>query len=74
MWWRGIPLLQLAFFIHLTVRKGKGGGDIAPVYWSDNYFELMPGEQREITAKYPRSLLGGAQSYIAVDGWNVSSQ
>jgi exo-1,4-beta-D-glucosaminidase len=63
---------QLAFFVHLTVLKGKDGGDIAPVYWEDNYFELMPGEEREVTATYPRKLLGEAQSYIQVDGWNVA--
>jgi exo-1,4-beta-D-glucosaminidase len=63
---------NLAFLVHLTVRQGKGGGDIAPVLWSDNYFELMPGEQREITATYASKLLGGATSYVQVDGWNVS--
>jgi len=62
---------QLAFFVHLTVLKGKGGGDVAPVYWDDNYFELFPGERRELSVTYPRELLGGAQSYIQVDGWNV---
>ena len=63
---------QLAFFVHLTVLKGQNGGDIAPVYWEDNYFELMPGEQREVTARYLRKLLGGAQSYVQVDGWNLA--
>ncbi len=62
---------QLAFFVHLTVLKGKDGGDVAPVIWEDNYFELMPGEEREVTATYARKLLGGAQSSIQVDGWNV---
>jgi exo-1,4-beta-D-glucosaminidase len=66
------PSSQLAFFVHLTVLKGKDGADIAPVYWEDNYFELMPGEQRELTATYPRKLLGGAQSYVQVDGWNLA--
>ena len=67
------PSSQLAFFVHLTVLKGKGGEDVAPVYWDDNYFELMPGEQRTINAAYPRNLLGGATSYIQVDGWNLSA-
>jgi len=64
---------QLAFFVHLTALKGKGGADIAPVYWDDNYFELMPGETRRIDASYPRKMLGGSASYIQVDGWNVVS-
>ena len=61
----------LAFMVHLTVGKGTGGADIQPVYWEDNYFELMPGEKREVTATYARKLLGGAGSRIRVDGWNV---
>jgi len=63
---------QLAFFVHLTVLRGQNGGDIAPVYWEDNYFELMPGEKREVAATYPRKLLAGAQPYIQVDGWNLA--
>jgi exo-1,4-beta-D-glucosaminidase len=67
------PSSQLAFLVHLTVLKGKDGSDVAPVYWDDNFFELMPGEQREITATYPSQLLGGVQSYIQVDGWNLAN-
>jgi len=62
---------QLVFMVHLTVHKGAAGTDIEPVYWEDNYFELMPGEKREVTATYPRKLLGGANPQIKVDGWNV---
>jgi len=66
------PSSQLAFSVHLAVLKGKGGADIAPIWWEDNYFELMPGETREVTAAYPRKLLGTARPYIKVDGWNVA--
>jgi len=62
---------QLAFFVHLSVLQGAGGAEIEPVYWGDNYFELMPGETRLIDASYPQKMLGGAASYIQVDGWNV---
>lgn len=61
----------LAFFVHLTVFKGKDGADVAPVFWSDNYFPLFPGESRLVTATYPQKLLGGTTSKIQVDGWNV---
>ena len=64
---------SLAFSIHLTILKSGDGVDIAPVYWEDNYFELMPGEEREIAAVYPRKLLGGGSSRIQVDGWNVAA-
>jgi exo-1,4-beta-D-glucosaminidase len=67
------PTSQLAFFIHLRVLKGKDGQEVLPVLWEDNYFELMPGEKREITAAYKLKLLGAAKPYIKVNGWNVSS-
>jgi exo-1,4-beta-D-glucosaminidase len=65
------PSSHLAFMVHLTVRKGPAGADIQPVYWEDNYFELMPGEKREVSATYQRKLLGGAKSQIKVDEWNI---
>jgi exo-1,4-beta-D-glucosaminidase len=65
------PGKALAFMVHLTILKGPGGADINPVFWGDNYFELMPGEKREIAATYARKLLGGAKPQIKVDGWNV---
>jgi hypothetical protein len=65
------PTSNLAFFVRLTVLKGKGGADIAPVFWEDNCFELMPGEKREVTATYSKKLLGGAAAFVEVDGWNV---
>jgi len=66
------PSGNLALAVHLTLLKGKDGADIEPVLWQDNYFELMPGEKREITASYRRKLLGGAKPYVKVDGWNVA--
>jgi exo-1,4-beta-D-glucosaminidase len=66
------PTSNLAFSVHLTLLKGKDGADVEPVLWQDNYFELMPGERREITATYQKKLLGGAKPYIKVDGWNVA--
>jgi exo-1,4-beta-D-glucosaminidase len=65
------PTSQLAFFVHLTVLKGKDGADVKPVLWEDNYFELMPHAKREIAASFHRKYLGGAKPYIKVDGWNI---
>ena len=64
------PGAALAFMIHLTVHSGDGK-DINPVYWEDNYFELMPGEKRAITATLARQLLGATKAQIKVDGWNL---
>jgi exo-1,4-beta-D-glucosaminidase len=67
------PSSHLAFFIHLRVNKGENGAEVLPVIWQDNYFELMPGEEREISASYSKDMLQGATPYVAVDGWNISA-
>src|SRR4029077_19426116 len=35
---------SVAFMVHLRLTNGKGGEDLTPVFWEDNYFSLLPGE------------------------------
>jgi exo-1,4-beta-D-glucosaminidase len=65
------PSKNLAFFVRLKVDKGRGGEEILPVLWQDNYLSLMPGEKRRITATYRVRDLGGKNPAIEVSGWNV---
>src|SRR5208337_2311476 len=65
------PSKSLAFFVRLKLDKSKGGEEILPVVWQDNYISLLPGEKREITATYPASSLRTAKPEIEVSGWNV---
>jgi exo-1,4-beta-D-glucosaminidase len=65
------PSKNLAFFVRLKVDKGKGGEEILPVLWEDNYFSLMPGEIREITATYHANDLGSVNPVVEIRGWNV---
>ena len=65
------PSESLAFFVRLKVDKGKGGDEVLPVLWQDNYFSLLPGERREVTATYRARELGTAQAAVEVSGWNV---
>jgi len=60
-----------AFFIRLKVNKGEKGEEILPVIWEDNYFSLLPGEKREVSATYRSSALGTAKPTVEVAGWNV---
>jgi exo-1,4-beta-D-glucosaminidase len=62
---------QLAFQLQLAITRRSEGTEILPVLWQDNYIELMPGEQREITAQFlnPDALRGGAE--LRVSGWNT---
>jgi len=42
----------IAFFIELKLVEENTGEVILPVFWDDNYISLLPGEKREIKAKY----------------------
>ena len=65
------PSERLAFQVHLGIRPKNETAEILPVLWDDNYFELMPGESREISARYfSADALDGAPELI-VDGWNI---
>jgi exo-1,4-beta-D-glucosaminidase len=63
---------HLAFQIRLGIRKSGQTAEILPVFWDDNYIELMPGESRELTASYLPSaaVFGGVE--LTVSGWNIA--
>ena len=65
------PSKTLAFFVRLKLDKGKGGEEILPVVWQDNYISLLPGEKREITGTYRAAAMGTARPEVEVRGWNV---
>jgi exo-1,4-beta-D-glucosaminidase len=65
------PGKAIAFAVHLLVKKGPDGDEVLPVLWEDNYFPLLPGESRQVTASYSASDLGRAAPVVEVQGWNV---
>ena len=54
--------------MHLKVTKAAGE-EILPVLWQDNYFPLLPGESRQVTATCAK----GATE-VAVGGWNAKAK
>jgi exo-1,4-beta-D-glucosaminidase len=71
------PSPNLAFAVHLKVSTVKRDEEdvreeteILPVIWEDNYFPLMPGEKRTVTATY-RAPVSKSPPTVQVDGWNV---
>ncbi len=61
----------VAFMIHPRLTRGKGGEDVVPVFWSDNYFSLLPGEKKSVTVRFDSSSLVGTTPELVVDGWNL---
>lgn len=66
------PGPHLAFFVRLRITRGRGGEEVLPILWQDNYVSLLPGEKRELTATYQIEDLQGSTPVVAVDGWNVT--
>jgi len=65
------PSAALAFQVSAAVRT-KTGNLIAPVLWSDNFIELVPGEKRVLTALLPGAEAGAP--VIEMNSWNAGSQ
>ncbi len=75
------PNSSLAFAVHLKVNSGgihrvsrEGGSDdeILPVLWQDNYFALLPGETRQISATFSLPEKNTAIPIVEIEGWNVN--
>jgi exo-1,4-beta-D-glucosaminidase len=61
----------LAFQVSAAIRT-PSGGLIAPVLWSDNWIELVPGESRTLTALLQDSAPG--DTIVQIEGWNIASE
>jgi exo-1,4-beta-D-glucosaminidase len=63
---------SLAFMVHLRILKGRGGEELLPILWNDNFAAILPGEERQFRATYDLSRLGRAVAWVGVEGWNIS--
>ena len=75
------PTSTLALAVHLMVNKSSNGrvsregeedNEILPVLWQDNYFALLPGEARQVTATYRLGDKSKATPSVEIEGWNVN--
>lgn len=65
----GAPLLQIRVRV-----VDSGGNDILPVFYSDNYFSLMPGDAKTVTAEfYPKQTNSLEDVRFILGGWNIKS-
>ena len=65
------PSSSLAFMVHLRVARTSDAEDVTPIFWNDNYFSLLPGEKRQLSARFESPEDNGGNLMLAVDGWNV---
>jgi len=72
------PSHNIAFAVHIMLKTLRyhveavsDEEEILPVLWEDNYFPLMPGEKRTVTAVYGAAETRGRPPVLQVEGWNV---
>jgi hypothetical protein len=59
----------VAFFNRLSLVDAKTKQRLLPVFYSDNYFSILPGETKTVMLDYtPRA---GETPMVSVRGWNV---
>jgi beta-mannosidase len=64
------PTKTVALMTHLQLHQKSTGNRVLPVFYSDNYVSLVPGESREVTIEAATKDLAGDPS-ILVDGYNI---
>lgn len=65
------PGKDLGFFVNLSVNKGKDGFEVAPSYWSENYFSILPGAEKTVKATYAIKNLEDKEPVVKLWGWNI---
>ena len=65
---------NVAFMVHIRAARRKDNSDITPILWQDNYFSLLPGEQREVSASYSTTALAGDNPVLEISGFNIPKQ
>jgi hypothetical protein len=60
---------RIAFFINPQLISE--GGEVAPSFWSANYFTLAPKESVTVTVECPGAAISGGATVLKVEGWNI---
>lgn len=66
------PSAVVAFQVHVRVTKGKDGDDLVPIFWDDNYFSLLPGEEKSVTGTFDLSDTESKTPVLELDGYNIA--
>ena len=61
-----------ALLLHLRAVKPGTDEEIVPVFWSDNFVSLLPGEAKEISVAFEANR--PVKCEIKLEGWNAAGQ
>ena len=60
----------MAFFNRISLVNDQTKKRILPVFYTDNYVSVLPGEEKVVTIDFAPSLISGKTS-VSVSGWNL---
>ncbi|HEY8928738.1 MAG TPA: glycoside hydrolase family 2 TIM barrel-domain containing protein [Mucilaginibacter sp.] len=63
----------VAFFNRVSLIDAGSHNRLLPVFYSDNYISVLPGEQKTITAEYDAAKIKGKPA-VSINGWNLKEQ
>ncbi|HUB24906.1 MAG TPA: hypothetical protein VL992_05710, partial [Tepidisphaeraceae bacterium] len=67
------PTTTVALMAHFQLRRRSSGERVLPVYYSDNYISLLPGESARFQVNAALADLHGEAPVLMLDGWNVTA-
>jgi mannosylglycoprotein endo-beta-mannosidase len=62
---------HVALLTHLQLHRKKSGHRVLPVFYSDNYISLVPGESCTVSIESATKDLQGEDPLVEVDGYNL---
>ena len=62
----------VAFFNRLSLVDPETKKRLLPVFYSDNYVSVLPGEAKTVVLEY--TLTVGKKPLVSLEGWNVAEQ
>jgi beta-mannosidase len=62
---------HVALLSHLQLHQKKSGRRLLPVFYSDNYISLVPGESSTVSIEAATKDLQGDLPLVELDGYNV---
>jgi hypothetical protein len=66
------PTDKIAFFVNLRLMAGEE--EVAPSFWSANYFTLAPGESIKLSVGCPNEKIKNLSPFLKIEGWNITEQ
>lgn len=60
----------VAFLVHVQLVAVVGGAPVLPVFWTDNFITLQPGETRILTARFGTAPAPPGGVKVVVEAFN----